>query len=137
MTARPGRSQSGEEDNDALRTNRDEAIQFGQVLLPVDDVERAVVFYSTVFGLPTKVVDGQRYAALDVDGSTLALVGRGEDITDGQMSASFKVPEVRPAIDAYVAAGGSIVVPVTQGPHELRAVVSDPWGNTLVIYVPR
>ena len=34
-------------------------------------------------------------------------------------------------------AGGSVLRPAEQGPHEVRAVARDPWGNTVVVYGPR
>jgi predicted enzyme related to lactoylglutathione lyase len=112
-------------------------VRIGNVLHPVADVEAAVRFYATAFGLETKFVDGDRYAALDAGGTTLALAGPGEDVTGGVPAASFKVPDVAAALASVVARGGSVVRPPEPGPHEVRAVVRDPWGNTLVIYGPR
>lgn len=37
----------------------------------------------------------------------------------------------------FVDGGGAIVREPEQGPHEVRAVPRDPWGNTVVIYGPR
>lgn len=41
------------------------------------------------------------------------------------------------ALGALVQGGGAIVREPEQGPHEVRAVARDPWGNTVVIYGPR
>ncbi|MDT8912657.1 VOC family protein [Amycolatopsis sp. PS_44_ISF1] len=112
-------------------------VEIGNVLHPVADVEAAVRFYAGAFGLATKFVDGGRYAALDAGPTTLALAGPGEDVTGGVPAASFKVPEVAAALAAVVARGGSVVRPPETGPHEVRAVARDPWGNTLVLYGPR
>ncbi|WP_406634299.1 VOC family protein [Amycolatopsis sp. WGS_07] len=111
--------------------------KIGNVLHPVADVAAAVQFYAATFGLPTKFVDGDRYAALDAGGTTLALAGPEEDVTDGVPAASFKVPEVAAALTALVAGGGTVVRQPEQGPHEVRAVARDPWGNLIVVYGPQ
>lgn len=107
-----------------------------QVLHPVTDVAAAAAFYVDTLGFATKFVDGTRYAALDAHGVTLALVGDGEDITEGLQSTGIKVDDLDAVVAATVQHGGSVVVPATAGPHETRAVVRDPWGNTLVLYQP-
>ena len=111
--------------------------KIGNVLHPVPDVDAAVRFYRDAFGLPAKFVDGDRYAALDAGGTTLALVGPAEDVTGGVPAASFKVADVAAALAALVAGGGSVVRQPERGPHEVRAVARDPWGNTVVVYGPQ
>ena len=106
------------------------------VLHPVADVAAAAAFYRDVFGFGEKFVDGDRYAALDAGGVTLALAGPAEDVTGGVPAASIKVDVVADALTALERAGGSIVSAAQQGPHEVRAVARDPWGNTLVVYGP-
>jgi predicted enzyme related to lactoylglutathione lyase len=113
------------------------APRIGNVLHPVPDVEAAVAFYGGVLGFGTKFVDGDRYAALDAGGVTLALAGPAEDVTSGVAAASVKVADVTATLDAIVGAGGTLVRAAEQGPHEVRAVARDPWGNTLVVYGPR
>jgi predicted enzyme related to lactoylglutathione lyase len=112
-------------------------VKVGNVLHPVADVAAAVTFYRDAFGLGLKFADGDRYAALDVGSTTLALAGPAEDVTGGVVAASFKVPDVPAALRAITEAGGSVVRAAEQGPHEVRAVVSDPWGNTIVVYAAR
>ncbi|MBN9741847.1 glyoxalase [Amycolatopsis sp. A1MSW2902] len=114
-----------------------EPAKIGNVLHPVADVSSAVRFYATTFGLSAKFVDGDRYAALDAGGTTLALAGPEEDVTEGVPAASFKVPDVTAALAALVAGGGTVVRQAEQGPHEVRAVARDPWGNTIVVYGPQ
>jgi len=108
--------------------------QLRQVQHPVPDVAAAVEFYAEAFGFPAKFVDGERYAALDAGGATLALAGTAEDITGGASAASVKVANVEDALGAVVRAGGVVVRPPAPGPHETRAVVRDPWGNLLIVY---
>jgi predicted enzyme related to lactoylglutathione lyase len=110
--------------------------RIGNVLQPVTDVAAAAGFYDRVFGFTTKFTDGDRYAALDGGSITLALAGPAEDVTGGRAAASIKVRDVRDALEAVVQAGGSVVRSPEAGPHELRAVVLDPWNNALVIYGP-
>ncbi|UOZ05499.1 VOC family protein [Amycolatopsis sp. WQ 127309] len=110
--------------------------QLRQVQHPVADVGAAVEFYAAAFGFAEKFTDGDRYAALDAGGITLALAGPAEDVTGGVPAASIKVPDVAAAVDAVVRAGGVVVRPAERGPHETRAVVRDPWGNALIVYGP-
>ena len=112
-------------------------VKIGNVLHPVDDVAAAVAFYRDAFGLGLKFADGDRYAALDAGGTTLALAGPAEDVTGGVVAASFKVPDLPAALRAITEAGGTVVRDAEQGPHEVRAVVRDPWGNTIVVYAAR
>ena len=110
--------------------------RIGNVLHPVTDVASAADFYGRAFGFATKFADGDRYAALDGGSLTLALAGPAEDVTAGRAAVSIKVPDVRATVEAVVEAGGSVVRSPEVGPHELRAVVIDPWENALVIYGP-
>ncbi|HTK61195.1 MAG TPA: VOC family protein [Pseudonocardia sp.] len=109
--------------------------RIGNVLHPVGDVAAAVEFYGSVLGFATKFVDGQRYAALDAGGVTLALAAPEEDVA-GVAAASVKVPDVEATVKAIVSAGGIVVREPEAGPHEVRAVVRDPWDNTFVVYGP-
>ena len=110
------------------------APRVSQVLHPVADVPAAIDFYGRAFGFAVAFADGDRYAALEAGPVKLALAGPAEDVTGGESAASVKVANVEAAVGAVVEAGGSIVRPAEQGPHEVRAVVRDPWGNPLVVY---
>ncbi|GAA4613082.1 VOC family protein [Saccharopolyspora hordei] len=107
------------------------------VLHPVADVAAATAFYADTLGFGAKFTDGTRYAALDAGDVTLALAGPGEDITDGVAAASVKVADVEATVAVFTRAGGTLVRPPEPGPHETRAVLRDPWGNTLIAYAPR
>jgi predicted enzyme related to lactoylglutathione lyase len=109
------------------------AAQLRQVVHPVDDVPAAVEFYSAVLGLPTRFVDGTRYAALDAGPATLALAADTEAVA-GIASAAFKVDDVDAFVARVVAAGGQVIQAAADGPHERRAVISDPWGNRVIAY---
>lgn len=109
----------------------------GNVLYPAADIDAAVAFYRDAVGLPLKFQDGDRYAALDGGGATFALASAGEDVTGGRTAASFRVPDVAAAVERLVAAGATVVRPAEEGPHEVRAVLDDPWGNPVVLYAKR
>lgn len=109
------------------------AAQLRQVVHPVDDVPAAVEFYAAVLGLPTRFVDGDRYAAMDAGPATLAIVGDAEDVA-GIASAAFKVDDVDAFVERVLTAGGHVIQPTEDGPHERRAVISDPWGNRVIAY---
>jgi predicted enzyme related to lactoylglutathione lyase len=111
--------------------------RIGQVLHPVRDVRAAVDFYARAFGFTAKYVDGLRFAALDAGGTTLALAAPEEDLTAGTPAAAVKVADVATTVADVVAAGGQVLHKATPGPHEIRAVIRDPWGNTLIVYGPR
>lgn len=109
--------------------------RIGNVLYPVGDVAEAVRFYEQAFGIERRFVDGDRYAALDAGGVTLAIAGAEERVSETPV-ASFKVADVRAALEHVVAQGGEVVRRPEQGPHEVRAVARDPWRNHFVVYGP-
>ena len=111
-------------------------VKLGSVLYPTADLKAAVAFYHDGLGLPVRFVDGDRYAALDGDGTTFALAGGTERIS-ARPVASFKVSSVQDALERVRAAGGTIVAEPSEGPHEVRAVVADPDGNEFILYAPR
>lgn len=99
----------------------------------MDDIPAAVAFYSAVLGLPTRFVDGERYAALDGGAATLALAADTENVAN-IASAAFKVDDVDGFVERLLAEGGQVIEPPADGPHERRVVVSDPWGNRVIAY---
>ncbi|MDI2030554.1 VOC family protein [Saccharopolyspora sp. TS4A08] len=112
----------------------DDLPKIGNVLYPVGDVAAARQFYGECLGLGVKFTDGDRFSALDGGSTTLALAGPVEDVTGGVVAASFKVADLNATVKAVIARGGEVVRPAERGPHEVRAVVRDPWRNTFVLY---
>jgi len=110
-------------------------MKVGHILLPVDDLDRALAFYRDVLGLKVRFQDGDRYAALDGGGTTIALAASGEQPVPGRPALGLKVPDVTAAADGLRAAG-ALVGDVTTGGHEHRATLHDPDGNVLVLYGP-
>ena len=111
--------------------------ELGNVLYPVPDVAKAIEFYGDGLGLPLKFADGDRYAALNGGRTTFALAGPEEDVTGGRPAASFKVADVAASIARLQEAGATVLSPLSEGPHEYRAVLADPWGNAFVLYAPK
>jgi len=115
----------------------DEPPRVGNILYPVPDVAAAVAFYRDGLGLAVKFQDGSRYAALDGGGVTFAIAAAQESVAGPGPAASFKVTDLSAAVDRLTAAGATLVMPATDGPHEVRAALRDPAGNPFVIYAPR
>lgn len=108
--------------------------QFKGAILSVADMESGCGFYAEVFGLRPRFRDGDKWAALDAPGG-LSLAGQDERLPD-RVALSFKVPDVEAALDRAVAAGATVVAPVTTGGHERKAMVRDPDGHLVVLYSP-
>ncbi|MFD9947115.1 VOC family protein [Nonomuraea sp. NPDC050547] len=104
-------------------------MKLGNVFIPVKDLDEAIAFY----GLPVKFRDGDRFAALDGGGVTLALAAPAEHVTDA-CAPSYKVDDVRRAVRDLEARGATVLAPPAAGPHEIRAVLRDPSGNVFVLY---
>jgi predicted enzyme related to lactoylglutathione lyase len=107
--------------------------RLGNVFYRVRDMDAAVTFYAQVLGLPLKFRDGDNWAAFDLGGVTLALEGGA---ADGGATVSLRVQGLDEVIAALRQAGAT-VSDATQGAHERRAELTDPSGNTLVLYEPR
>jgi predicted enzyme related to lactoylglutathione lyase len=110
--------------------------RIGNVLYGADDVAAAVAFYRDGLGLAVKFQDGGRFAALDGGGTTFAIAGPEERLVAGPV-VSFKVDDVAATTERLTAAGAELVRGPEEGPHETRAVLRDPAGNSFVIYASR
>jgi predicted enzyme related to lactoylglutathione lyase len=108
--------------------------RIGNVFYRAPDMEAAVRFYRDVLGLGLKLRDGDRWAAFDVGGATLAVEG-GAPGGPGGATVSLRVSGLDAVVDGLRARGAE-VGPIETGPHERRATLHDPAGNTLVLYEP-
>ena len=106
------------------------------LMQPVDDLDAALRFYRDGLGLSVKFRDGERFAALDAGGFTLALAAAGERVVDTPALA-WRVDDIDAALARLVAAGARIVSPSEKGPHEWRAVLRDVAGHPLVLTAKR
>jgi catechol 2,3-dioxygenase-like lactoylglutathione lyase family enzyme len=107
--------------------------KLGNVFYRVSDMDAAVTFYAQVLGLPLKFRDGNNWAAFDVAGVTLALEGGAPQ---GGATVSLRVSDLDQVVATLRQSGARVSEPV-DGPHERRAELTDPAGNTLVLYQPR
>jgi predicted enzyme related to lactoylglutathione lyase len=111
--------------------------RLGNVVLPADEFGKAVDFYQYVLGLPLKFRDGDRWAAFDAGGITLALAGGSEKPPGNAPALSFKVEDVAAALARAVAGGAVLVAPAAEGPHEIRGAVRDRAGHLVYFYSSR
>jgi predicted enzyme related to lactoylglutathione lyase len=102
------------------------------LLYPVDDLDRALAFFEKGLGLAVKFRDGQRFCALDAGNLTLGLAAQEERIVE-HPALVYRVEDIAATVERLVAAGAAVLQPVTQGPHELRAVLKDPQGFPFVL----
>jgi catechol 2,3-dioxygenase-like lactoylglutathione lyase family enzyme len=109
--------------------------RIGNVFYRAPDMDAAVNFYTHVLGLALKFRDGDHWAAFDVAGVTLAVEG-GAPGGSGGATVSLRVEGGLAALVDDLRAKGARVTDVESGPHERRASVHDPAGNTLVLYEP-
>ena len=97
-------------------------------------MDAVVRFYTEVLGFPMKLRDGNRWAAFDVAGATLALEGGGP-VGVGGATVSLRVDGLAVVVEDLRAKGASVGA-IQAGPHENRATLTDPAGNHLVLYEP-
>jgi predicted enzyme related to lactoylglutathione lyase len=107
-------------------------MKLAMLLQPVEDMAAALHFYGDALGLPLMFRDGERFAALDAGGLTLALVAGAERIVDVPALA-WRVDDIDAALARLVAAGAQVLSPPARGPHERRAVLRDVAGHPLVL----
>jgi catechol 2,3-dioxygenase-like lactoylglutathione lyase family enzyme len=109
--------------------------RIGNVFYYVPDMDAAVSFYTGVLGLTLKLRDGDRWAAFDVGGATLAVEG-GAPGGPGGATVSLRIDD----LDAFVQdlrTRGAQVGEIEAGAHERKAQLEDPAGNVLVLYAPK
>jgi len=111
--------------------------RLGTVILPADDFQRTVDFCTHALGLPLKFRDGDRWAAFDAGGITLAVAGGTEKPPGGAIALSFKVEDVAAAMARAVKGGGTVVAEVAEGPHEIRGAVKNRAGHVVYFYAPK
>lgn len=109
--------------------------RLGNVFYRTNDMDAAVRFYSEVLGFPIKLRDGDRWAAFDVGGTTLAVEGGAAGGAAGGATVSLRCDGLAEVVADLRARGAQVSDPET-GPHERKAQLTDPAGNVLVLYEP-
>lgn len=107
--------------------------RIGNVFYRVDDMDAAVRFYQETVGLQLKFRDGDRWAAFDVNGVTLAFEGGATVSGGGGATVSLRVRDLDTLVETLRQRGAE-VGEVVRGTHERRADLVDPSGNHLVLY---
>ncbi|MGX6449517.1 VOC family protein [Patulibacter sp. S7RM1-6] len=100
-------------------------------VLPVDDLEEAVAFWTAALGVEPTFVDGDRWAQFDVGASRVALAGR--DRTADVAGVLVKVEDLD-ATRAELVARGLEVTAIEAGPHERRCTATAPGGWVTTFY---
>ncbi|WP_436640695.1 VOC family protein [Microbaculum sp. FT89] len=116
----------------ADQSSIDEGMRVNSVLVPVSDMSAACAFLADIVKLPMKFRDGERYAAFDLQGLTLALLGADERMLD-QPALGIRTGNLQAALAGMEAAGASIAAPVSAGPHELRSSARLPGGMSVIV----
>ncbi len=107
-----------------------------QIIVPVDDVASATDHYTQELGLSVRFIDGDRWAALELNGLALALAGPDEQPARGEIALGVKVTDLAAALARCSREGGAILTPPYEGDHERRACVRDRFGTLLALYEP-
>ena len=108
-------------------------LKAGMVIHPVENLSSALDFDRGAMGLELQFRDGDRFAALSAGTTTIALAA-GDEVLHERALVSYKVDDVDAAVRDLVASGARIPREAADGPHERRAVLSDPAGNPLAVY---
>jgi catechol 2,3-dioxygenase-like lactoylglutathione lyase family enzyme len=109
--------------------------RIGNVFYRAPDMDAAVRFYAEVLGFGLKFRDGDRWAAFDVAGMTLAVEG-GVPGGPGGATVSLRTEDLASVVEDLRSKGAD-VGDIEIGPHERRASLRDPAGNMLILYEPR
>jgi lactoylglutathione lyase len=114
--------------------------RLGSVIFYVEDLERSIVFYRDVIGVPFKL-RGEGYAEFDMDGTKLGLfersrlpelLGRDGGLPGPTAEILFVVPDVNAEADRLRGAGASILTGPVDRPWGHRTLhVADPDGHVV------
>jgi flavin reductase len=113
----------------------DPGLAVGNVIYPVANIARAVAFYRDTVGLALKFQDGDKWAAFDCRGTTLALERRATDEgAEWRVRVSLKVSgDLDAVVDKFRSAGATVGT-VSTGAHERTATLTDADGNQTILY---
>jgi flavin reductase (DIM6/NTAB) family NADH-FMN oxidoreductase RutF/catechol 2,3-dioxygenase-like lactoylglutathione lyase family enzyme len=109
----------------------------GSIIYPVADLTRAIAFYRDVVGLRLKFQDGDKWAAFDFLGTTLALEHRNrDDETARRIRVGLKVSQDLETVVDKLRCSGASIGPIRSGAHEHTTTLTDPDGNQTMLYSP-
>lgn len=110
---------------------------FGYTILYVPDVERAVAFYETAFGLTRKFIHEGDYGEMNTGETKLAFASIALARSNGVSFAEACLDNLAPAVEiAFVTedVAASYAQAVKSGAQPIAAPKQKPWGQT-VAYV--
>lgn len=108
-------------------------MKLGHVIVPVDDMDAATAFYVDRLGLDLRFRDVERYAAVSDGSVALGLAAPEEQPAAGQIALSVQVDSLAEFLAGWTA-DGLAAGEVTEGGHERRVTLQDPFGNSIVVY---
>lgn len=106
------------------------------IMIPTDNLDESIRFYTETLGLELKFRDGTHFAAIDGGSVTLGLATEVDHPLPGKVVPGIRTADVDAAAKAIEASGGAIIKAPYDDAHERRAVVYDNKGNGLVFYSP-
>lgn len=123
---------------ESTEATRDGAVRLDlrTLLVPVESIDAGLQFYQRGLGLRLKFRDGDRYAALEGEGITVALAIADEQPVADTVCLAFKTDDLEAAIARLADAGAEILVPPKASAHETQAVLRAPGGGPIVVYSP-
>jgi catechol 2,3-dioxygenase-like lactoylglutathione lyase family enzyme len=111
-------------------------VRLGHVLLPVQDMDAALAFFTETLGLALRFRDGDRYAALDAGGGTLALLDPSEQPVPGEVGIGLRVDDLEGLARRLTAEGVEIVKQLAETEHERSFTFRTGDGTVFVAYTP-
>jgi predicted enzyme related to lactoylglutathione lyase len=108
------------------------------VWVPVEDLERAVGFYSDSLGLEVQNHDGD-WAEVQADGLTIGLNERedeGAGVSGGPVIAFRPEGGIEAAVDRLREKGVEMAAEISEHPWGKVATFKDSEGNDLQLYTP-
>jgi len=103
------------------------------VIYHVSDLERAKTWYAQAFG-KTPYFDEPFYVGFEIGGYELGLLPDEGEFPPGPGGsvAYWRVPEIQPAVDHFVANGAKLLSPAKDVGDGIQvAIVADPFGNPI------
>jgi len=105
----------------------------GMIIVPVDNLDKALTFYSDTLGMKVKFRDENRFCSLTSGKITLGLAAREERITD-HPTLAFHTDDLHLALDQLISQGANQGNSITLDENANRCALTDPDGNQFIIY---
>jgi uncharacterized protein len=104
--------------------------------IAVTDIEAAKSFYTSAFGW--SFVDyGSDYAGIQGEGKEVGGLRLDAEVRAGGPLVILYSEDLERSVEQVVAAGGTIVKPITAFPGGRRFIFADPAGNELAVWSDR